>query len=120
MYLNKTKRKNKNEKNKDPNQFLKRKTPVSKMKIVLELLIRHCREKKLVHLKTAIKTIQNETHREKNFFNKQHINELRDYIKQPYISVINFQKNRDKKVLIIVKIFPNLLKTINLQIHAAQ
>ena len=68
LYLNKTKRKNKNEKNKDPNQFLKRKTPVSKMKIILELLIRHCRKKKLVDLKTAIETIQNETHRERKIF----------------------------------------------------
>ena len=59
-------------------------------------------------LKTAIETIQNETHREKNNFkNKQHISELRDYIKQPYINVISFQNNSDKKVffLIIVKIF---------------
>lgn len=71
-----------------------------KMKIILELLIRHCRKKKrLVDLKTAIETIQNETHREKNNFkNKQHISELRDYIKQPYINVISFQNNSDKKV----------------------
>ena len=71
------------------------------MKIILELLIRHCRKKKkrLVDLKTAIETIQNETHREKNNFkNKQHISELRDYIKQPYINVISFQNNSDKKV----------------------
>lgn len=53
-----------------------------------------------MNLKTAIETIQNETHREKNNFkNKQHISELRDYIKQPYINVISFQKNRDKKVV---------------------